>query len=236
MVLPSDACGAGRGCVVLCHGIPGGRRDPLDPGYSRLAEDLARAGFYAVYFNFRGAGESSGDFDIRGWVDDLTAVIAFVTDQIPFPPILFGFSAGGAVSAYLAAQHSGIGGLILCGCPADFNGILVHRGADQFLEHARAIGIIRTPGFPFDRAAWVDGFNAICAEEAIGHITGIPKLIIHGDNDDVVPVSHAYRLYDRAQEPKELVIIPDGGHRLRLNKEAMDAAEHWLDRLTNQNL
>jgi fermentation-respiration switch protein FrsA (DUF1100 family) len=43
-----------------------------------------------------------------------------------------------------------------------------------------------------------------------------------------VPVEHAYRLYEKAGEPKELVIIPDAGHRLRLEEKAITTALDWL--------
>jgi fermentation-respiration switch protein FrsA (DUF1100 family) len=56
-----------------------------------------------------------------------------------------------------------------------------------------------------------------------------PKIIIHGDQDDVVPVEHAYRLYEKALDPKGLIVIKSGGHRLRLNKAAMNAAREWLN-------
>ncbi|MCP4689901.1 MAG: prolyl oligopeptidase family serine peptidase, partial [Desulfobacterales bacterium] len=39
-------------------------------------------------------------------------------------------------------------------------------------------------------------------------------LIVHGDADDVVPVSHAHEIYARAAEPKRLVIQKNGDHRM----------------------
>ena len=42
-----------------------------------------------------------------------------------------------------------------------------------------------------------------------------PILIIHGKLDEVVPVNHAYQLYEKANEPKRLEIIQDGDHAIR---------------------
>jgi hypothetical protein len=43
-------------------------------------------------------------------------------------------------------------------------------------------------------------------------ISPIPLLILHGDQDLVVPVHHAQRLYDAALGPKQLWIVPGAGH------------------------
>lgn len=215
------------GLVVLCHGIPGGHKDAEDPGYPGLAKRLSEAGFEAVYFNFRGAGESSGDFDLLGWGEDLRAVVGWLRAERPaLLPILFGFSAGAAVAVQVAARDRGFKGVILCGCPADFEGI--EADPQGFLQHARAIGIIRSPGFPSDVPAWERGLLLVRAERWIAEIEAVPTLILHGDQDDVVPVGHAHRLYARAREPKDLVIIRGAGHRLRLDPAAMDAAFRWL--------
>jgi len=53
-------------------------------------------------------------------------------------------------------------------------------------------------------------------------------LLVHGDADEVVPLEHAYRLYQKAREPKELLVIPGAKHRLRLEEKAMAAVLDWL--------
>ena len=227
---PSKIRTQSLGLVILCHGIPGGRKDPHDPGYPKLAEVLSEEGYQAVIFNFRGAGESTGDFDIIGWVEDLKGVLdyLFTIPNSPHRVALFGFSAGAAVGIYAAAHDNRVNSLLLCGCPADFDSVVSEKRANQFLEHAREVGIITTPGFPPNRFDWVKGFQDIRPEHWIGQIKSTPKLFLHGDNDEVVSVDHAFRLYEKAQEPKDLIIIKNGGHRLRLNDEAMNSALEWL--------
>ena len=229
---PSETYNKALGSVILCHGIPGGKKDPKDPGYSQLAKILSEAGYQAVTFKFRGAGESTGDFDIVGWVKDLKAVLNYICSTPDCSPwtVLISFSAGAAVAVYTGVHDNRIAGLILCGCPADFDSILLETGANQFLQHARDVGIIKTPGFPPDLSEWIKGFQVVRPETWIGHINSASKLILHGDGDEVVSVDHAYRLYEKAQEPKDLLIIKNGGHRLRLNEEAMKAALEWLNR------
>ena len=234
LICPVGEAGA-KSVVVLCHGIPGGANNPVDRGYAHLAETLESDGHCVAFFNFRGAGDSGGNFDIRGWVEDLRAVVSWLRERFSRPPVLVGFSAGGAVAVCAARSNSGcIGGLILCGSPAEFTRVLGAHGSEQFLEHARAIGIIRHADFPADRDAWARGFREVCAEKNIGGCGLIPKLIIHGDADDTVPVDHAYRLYEAASQPKDLAIIKGGGHRLRLNEEAMNIARQWLKQVGSE--
>ena len=47
---------------------------------------------------------------------------------------------------------------------------------------------------------------------AVAGISPIPLLIIHGDHDPIVPVAHGKRLFELAREPKQLWIVPGGGH------------------------
>lgn len=218
------------GLVILCHGIPGGKKDPGDPGYPHLAKTLSGLGFKTVMFNFRGAGESTGDFDILGWAEDLKGVLGYMVpaSHCSAPLVLFGFSAGAAVAVYISAQDNRITGLILCGCPAYFDSILSENGAEQFLNRTREIGIIKSPDFPPNLTEWKKGFQVIRPENWISQIKSKAKLIIHGDNDEVVPVDHALRLYEKALEPKDLIVIKNGDHRLRLNEEAMKVSLEWL--------
>jgi fermentation-respiration switch protein FrsA (DUF1100 family) len=65
-------------------------------------------------------------------------------------------------------------------------------------------------------------------EEKIAGVAPTPLLIVHGDADDVVPVEEARHLYDAASEPKELHIVEGGGHKLRLNREAMEKSASWI--------
>jgi dipeptidyl aminopeptidase/acylaminoacyl peptidase len=49
----------------------------------------------------------------------------------------------------------------------------------------------------------------------IGALDGIKHvLVVHGQNDGVVPVAHAHRIYALAGDPKRLVIQEGGDHRM----------------------
>src|SRR2546421_12061673 len=78
---PVRAAAGLRPAVVLCHGFPAGPGGALTSAqtYPDLAEHLtAETGWTVAAFNFRGAGESEGNFSLQGWLDDLRAVVDHV--------------------------------------------------------------------------------------------------------------------------------------------------------------
>ena len=75
---------------------------------------------------------------------------------------------------------------------------------------------------------WLDGFKTVAPIEYIAKISPKPFLLIHGDRDEVVPSAHAKKLFEKAGEPKDLVMLPGAGHRLRQDERAIDAAMEWL--------
>ena len=218
--------------LCVCHGIPGAPHNPQDKGYAALAQEFCRAGFLTVIFNFRGTGESQGNLDITGWSADLLTVIDFVcsveeADESRLT--LLGFSAGAAVSIYVAAQDTRVSSLAACACPADFGFLASPETAPSTIQHFRDVGLIRDDRFPLSNEAWIDGFRAISPVQWIDRISPRPLLLVHGDADELVPLEHAHRLYQQAKEPKELVVIPGAKHRLRLEQKAMAAVLRWLE-------
>jgi fermentation-respiration switch protein FrsA (DUF1100 family) len=60
-------------------------------------------------------------------------------------------------------------------------------------------------------------------------ISPIPLLVIHGDQDPIVPAHHGQRLFELAREPKQIWIVPDGGHIQAFRKsEYRDRFVAWL--------
>jgi fermentation-respiration switch protein FrsA (DUF1100 family) len=207
--------------------VPSGNPpDPGDGGYPALAETICRENRIVFIFNFRGAGESGGNFDMPGWGRDLLAVIDYLWDlpDIARPNLtLVGFSAGGATSIYVASQDERVSAVAACASPAEFSFIT---GAD--VERFRRIGIIRDAGFPQSVEAWLDGFRRVTPLHHVAGIAPRPLLLVHGDLDETVPLEHAYRLYERAGEPKRLVVIEGAGHRLRQDARAIGTVFDWL--------
>lgn len=111
--------------ACICHGVPSGNPpDPADGGYPALAERVCNEGFGVFIFNFRGTGDSGGNFDLLGWTRDLQAVVDYLWDMDSVDRSRFslvGFSAGAAVSVYVASKDKRISGVAACACPANFS-------------------------------------------------------------------------------------------------------------------
>ncbi|MCB0957623.1 MAG: alpha/beta fold hydrolase, partial [Ilumatobacter sp.] len=142
--------------LIVCHGFPIG---PLDARQSagtfpelvdRAANDL---GWVGMTFNFRGCGQSEGDFSLQGWVNDLRAAIDHLIEETsPSGIWLVGTNTGGSLATCVAADDPRVRGIALLGPRADFDDWAAQ--PRRFLEHAREIGAIRTPGFPRNFDEW----------------------------------------------------------------------------------
>jgi uncharacterized protein len=224
--------------VILCHGVPSGAAaDPNDGGYPLLARTIAGEGFAVLIFSFRGAGDSEGNFDIVGWTHDLAAAIDYLwgLSEIDESHLsLVGFSAGGAVSIYVAAQDKRVSAVAGCAAPADFSAISDPRHSQLTLEHFRKIGIIRDPDYPASREAWLNDFRKISALRSVADIAPRPLLLVHADQDNVVPFVSAQKLFAEAGEPKKLVTIRGPEHRLRRSEKAVKTVLKWLKENSTQ--
>jgi len=102
--------------VILLHGLPGNERN-LD-----LAQDLRRNGRNVIYFNYRGAWGSQGEFLFSNLTEDVKQVLDFFstpensekyrvqTDSF----ILFGHSMGGKVALLSGAKDERVNKIVLC--------------------------------------------------------------------------------------------------------------------------
>lgn len=217
--------------VCLCHGLPAHKPEPDANDYGQTAEEICRAGFAAMIFNSRGTGASGGNLDMLGWSRDLAAVIdyLYVLPDIDRSRLsLLGFSGGAAVAIYVAAGDRRVSCVAACACPTDFAMLTEADEPRSVVDHFRSIGTIRDTCFPASTQQWLEGFRTVRPIDYVANIAPRPLLLVHGDSDETVDVNHAYRLYHRAGEPRELVVIDGAGHRLRHDNRAMAAIINWL--------
>jgi len=227
--------GEGKGLfptVCVCHGIPAKSPDPNHRDYPLLAERICHHGFAVLIFNFRGTGASGGNLDILGWTRDLKSAIDYLCT---LPEVnkshlsLLGFSGGGAVSVYVAAQDERVSSVVTCACPAEFGFLTEVNEPQAVVNHFRSIGAIRDKDFPHSAQEWFGGFRLVSPINYVAGIAPRPLLLVHGSRDETVDVSHAYKLYNEAGEPKQLIIIDGAEHGLRQNDKAMAAVLDWLE-------
>jgi len=118
------AAGAGpHPAVILLHGFPGNERN-LD-----LAQDMRRAGWDVLYFNYRGSWGTPGRFSFSHSIDDTQAAIAYlrrpaVAAKLHLDPtriVLIGHSMGGFMAVEAAAADPSITAFATISA-ADFGG------------------------------------------------------------------------------------------------------------------
>ncbi|UCG11150.1 MAG: alpha/beta fold hydrolase [Deltaproteobacteria bacterium] len=204
--------------VVLCHGL-------LSHGegskYRRLAQVLAREGIASVRFDFRGCGESEGvlaESTVSKRWKDLQAVIGRIGSLETFDGRLglLGSSLGG----YLALLEMSRNPLVQCSVvwstPSGLQGL-----ARRLPEVAPV---------PMSQEFYDD----------LGRVELLPRLenvqrvmIVHGQNDQQVPLEHALRLFEAAKEPRGLRVLKDGDHRFsqpEARKQAIIYSLEWFRR------
>jgi dipeptidyl aminopeptidase/acylaminoacyl peptidase len=219
-------------CLIICHGIPGAAsaRPAGDPGYEALAQEFASLGMAAVVFNFRGCGNSGGDFDMMGWARDLEAVLDRILNTPHVDPtrvMILGFSGGGAAAIKVAAETNRIYALAIAGTPADFH--IFDKAPDEIVMDFMERGIIRDPSFPADVERWIQGFVEIEPQRWARHFKGRYLLIVHGDQDELIPLEHARRIHAAAPAGSARLLVIEGGlHRLRLDRQCIDAVKGWV--------
>jgi putative redox protein len=233
LVVPAGQDEARPG-LILCHGFPIGPLDARRSGgtfpqlIDRIAHDL---GYAAMTFNFRGTGTSGGDFSLQGWIDDLRCGIDYLTEQCdPTGIVLLGTNTGGSIVICVGADDPRVRACGLLSPRADFDDWAEH--PRRFLEHAREIGAVRSPTFPTSIDEWSRAFRRFRPTDAARRFAPRPLLVMHGDDDESVPVSDARQLAE-AHGEAELSLFAGAGHRLRHDPRAIAVLLGWLDRVRN---
>lgn len=232
---PRAAPGAWVPGLVLCHGFPsgpeGGRISALS--FPELADRIANEmGWTVLCFTFRGCGTSEGGFSLWGWLRDALAAASFLRGIDGVLAVwMAGFGTGGAIATCAAAQDPGIQGVAAVGAPADFDDWASH--PRRLLQHANEVGIMGAAREPAVFDAWARELREIRAVACAPRVAPRPMLVLHGSDDDAVPVFDARVLAD-AHGTADLRVVDGGGHQLRHDPRAVATLLGWLDRQRNQ--
>jgi putative redox protein len=163
--------------------------------------------------------------DLRAAIDHLVA------ETQPNGVWLAGTATGASLALCIAADDPRVQGVAALACRADFDDWASQ--PRRFLEHAREVGAVRDPAFPASFDQWSRELRGLRPLDAARRFAPRSLLVLHGDDDDVVPVADA-RQIAQAHGSAELRLIAGAGHRLRHDPRAVAVLLGWLDRQRNE--
>ncbi|MEO1401828.1 MAG: alpha/beta hydrolase [Cyanobacteria bacterium J06635_1] len=144
-------------------------------------------GFSVFAYDYRGYGTSDGKPSERNAYQDVMAAYTYLTKELGIPAeqvIVYGRSVGGGSAVELAARQP-VAGLIL---------------QSTFTSTFRVV--LPFPLLPFDKFANLAKLKRVRC----------PVLVMHGQADKTIPITHSQRLYEAASEPKRSLWVDGAGH------------------------
>ena len=190
-----------KGTVLHLHGNGGNLAWHLGASWW-----LPKQGYQVLLVDYRGYGLSEGKPALPEIYQDIDAAFAWL-DQAPEvkgkPLILLGQSLGGSMAVHYLAQHPErqrqLKAFVLDGVPASYRDVGRFALSTSWMT------------WPFQvPLSWLvpDGDSAI---RSMRQLNGVPKLIYHSIDDQLVPLSNGIRLYQAAPPPRVLQLTR-GGH------------------------
>jgi alpha-beta hydrolase superfamily lysophospholipase len=182
----------GEPVILYFHG-----NGEIASDYDDLADMYHGIGTSLLIVDYRGYGWSTGQPKVSSLVTDVEAVFAAlptVLEGLGNPPLfVMGRSLGSAPAIHLAHTH-----------PEAFKGLILESGFAQILP------LLLRLGLPAQLMSNLP--DPIGNLDKIGEIT-LPLLVIHGERDDLIPVTHGQSLYDASPaEQKKILRIFGAGH------------------------
>jgi alpha-beta hydrolase superfamily lysophospholipase len=194
--------------VIGSHGLFSTSNSPKQ---IKLAKQCNQLGIAFFRFDHRGRGQSNGIFKAITSLDarcnDLKSAIKTIQKRsdIGDKVGLFGSSMGGTVCISVASEMN-IDSLVTVAAP-----VLGHTIIDGLQKPYDSIEFVISLAKKSHHSDIADKLSSL------HHI-----LIFHGDSDELIPPSNALEIYDKAGDPKKLIMQSNGDHRMS-NTEHQEA-------------
>lgn len=190
-----------KGTVIQFHG----NAENMTSHFQSLVW-LVYHGYNLFTFDYRGYGTSEGEPTIPGVNLDAQAAYAHII-QSPeagnTPIILYGQSLGGLILLKALEKfpdRSKISMIIVEGSFLSYQEIAREKMNNIWLT------------WPFQHLAYLFFSDEYAAMESIKKISPIPLLVIHGNQDNVIPYEFGQEIYNSAKHPKSFWSIKEGNH------------------------
>ncbi len=193
---------ADRGSVLFLHGNAGNIGHRLDS-----LGIFHRLGYSTLIFDYRGYGRSEGRMSEQGSYQDAIAAWRYLVEQRNVPGkeiVVFGRSLGGSIASWLAVRHRPKGLIV----ESAFTSVPDFAASLYPIYPARLLS-----RFSYDTRAYLQQVDC-------------PVLVVHSEQDEIIPYRHGRRLYASASEPKQMLTL-QGGH----NDGFLASGQRYVDGL-----
>lgn len=222
--------------AILLHGFTGHRSESHFI-FTKQARHLAGHGVAALRFDFRGSGESEGDFSemtVQGEISDAAAALDFLSAQPEIDAArlgVLGLSLGGCVAACLAGRDPRVKALALWSAPAQLRKLL-EKGAAEAGQPAASLaggydvgGLLIGPGL-------IQDLLTLQPLEEVAAFSG-PTLVVQGTHDESVALENAHAYTQALSGEKRLVVVEGADHTfssIPWEQEVIAASTNWFVR------
>lgn len=233
--------------VLICHGL-GGHKVGKHRLYVHLAHRLASIGIAALRIDFRGSGDSEGEFidmTIESELSDALKALNYLQNDpsIDHDKIaIFGRSFGGVIAVLAAHHHKQIKSMALW-APV-FSG-------DQWKEQWEMLKTAKLSDERKEEMMSIEGMKpgikffqqllALDLSAEMHALNGLPLLHIHGQKDTLVTTRHAEKYVDARQEAKaksKFLLLSNTDHDFSHAAERASALEEsvkWFNKTLNED-
>lgn len=181
---------AGKPVIVMFHGNGG---NIAGRGFKQQA--FVKQGYGFMLAEYRGYGGNAGSPSENGLYNDARAAMRWLQDQggvLENDIIIYGESVGTGIAVQMALEHSDAKALILEAPLMSVPDVAVEK-----MVWSRPL-----KSFIFDRYMNIDKVPYI----------RMPLLVLHGTQDEVVPVTQGKALFAAAGSENKQLRLFDGGH------------------------
>lgn len=203
--------------MVILHGAGSRKENHADFGRA-----CAGRGWAALAYDQRGHGESDDEMGPTAF-SDAARMARFLAGREGVDATrvcVRGSSMGGLLAIHAAATSDHIHAVIAI-CPASEDHLRrgLRAGKLEFRAGERARSALQ---------AWLGEHDLREAVELLG---AKPIFIAHARGDERIPYTWSEELYERATEPRKLVIVAGGHHRsVQHDAELQGEALRWIER------
>jgi len=203
-------------CIIFCHGFMGNKLGH-NFMFVKIARTLEKLNIASIRFDFRGSGESDGDFKditISSEVEDCKRVLQFANslDYIDKNNInILGFSMGAAIAVVIASSYSNIiKNSILMSAGFNMYDIFISEATGDRLYEFLEKGYINFENNILSEKAIEDAFN-YRVFDYLKDMKG-NTLIIHGTEDKSVYPLYARKIQQLLGSKAKLKFIKGADH------------------------